>query len=34
MPLPITVSGPRTDDSERSVGKCKIVIAMTRHDAP
>ena len=33
MPLPITVSGPRTDDSERNVGKNAIVIAMTRYDA-
>ena len=33
MPFPITVSGPRTDDSERNVGKNTIVIAMTRQDA-
>jgi len=33
MAPPITVSGPRTDDSERNVGKNTIVISMTRHDA-
>jgi len=33
MALPITVSGPRTDGSERNVGKNTIVIAMTRSDA-
>ena len=33
MPLPITVSELRTDDSERNVGKNTIVIAMTRYDA-
>jgi len=33
MALPITVSGPRTDGSERNVGKNTIVVAMTRSDA-
>ncbi len=33
MPLPITVSELRTDDSERNVGKNTIVISMTRYDA-
>ena len=33
MALPITVSGPRTDDSERNVGRNTILIAMTRNDA-
>jgi len=29
MPLPVTVSGPRTDDSERNVGRNAILIAIT-----
>lgn len=33
MPLPITVSELRTDDSKSNVGKNTILIAMTRNDA-